>query len=126
MKTSRLSQAVLLSVAALSAKAALNLNTAAASEPVAPTNAQFGETAWNINFEFIRETVRSLQDRLATDLNYRDRFTANPREVLAELGLPQDVQRQILIEEGAGAETMLPAELACGFTCVCTGCCKTS
>lgn len=63
----------------------------------------------------IRASVDNLMADLQIDASLRDEFASNPRKVLAERGLPGDLQDRLLSEmEGGGASA------DCIFTCICT------
>lgn len=73
--------------------------------------------------EVVREFVKQLKEKLNTDPQLAGAFAINPRQVLADRGLPYEFQQELMKEiEASGAGVQCTAVSGCA----CTGCCVTS
>jgi hypothetical protein len=68
----------------------------------------------------MRAFVEQLNAALAADAKLRDRFEADPRQVLCERGVALDFQRELLIASGVSGLENDPGISACPFTCLFT------
>lgn len=74
------------------------------------------------SIETVREFIRQLKELLARDPAFANAFALYPREVLADRGLPYELQEELMVEiEASGAQVQCVAVSGCAVSgCVVT------
>jgi hypothetical protein len=73
----------------------------------------------------LQSVVAALKKNVKTDAEFAKTFKKNPRATLANMGMNEDVQRELLQDMDRKARLSICICTACCKTCWCTKCCLT-
>lgn len=78
------------------------------------------------DLDTVRQMVSALKIRMEENPVLKSDFDRDPRGVLGSVGLSQDIQGEILKDDGNLNEIPEGCAVTCGMTgCACSGCCFT-